>query len=96
MELHEQLELVNDEQSFLTFVKALQLDRVAAVAAESRAPSSPYGRDAGGWENVSIESFLESAIAWAEASDFGASRGLASTNPWRKFAEFLYCGKIYE
>jgi len=96
MELHQQLEAVNDEQSFLTFARALQLDRVATVAAESRAASLPYGRDAGGWENVSIESFLESALAWAEASNFGASQGLESTNPWKKFAAFLYCGKIYE
>lgn len=96
MELHEQLEAVNDEQSFLAFVKALQLDRVTAVAEESRVPPSPYGQDAGSWENVSIESFLESALAWAEASDFGANQGLASTNPWKKFAVFLYCGKIYE
>jgi len=96
MELHEQLATVNDERSFLAFARALQLDRVAAVAAESRVPSLPYGQDAGGWENVSIESFLESALAWAEASDFGASQGLASTNLWKKFAVFLYCGKIYE
>ncbi len=96
MRLHEHLETVDDERSFLAFARALQQDRMEAVAAESRAPSSPYGQDAGGWENVSIESFLESAIAWAEASDFGANQGLTSTNLWKKFAVFLYCGKIYE
>jgi len=96
MELHEQLEAVHDERSFLAFVRALQRDRVAAVAAESRSPSSPYGPDAGGWENVSIEAFLESALAWAEASDFGASQGVAPTDLWKKFAMFLYCGKVYE
>jgi hypothetical protein len=96
MELHEQLELVTDEQSFLAFARALMLDRLAAARAETSVPSSPYGRDAGSWENTSIESFLEGAISWAEDSQFGARQGLQSENPWKKFAVFLYCGKIYE
>ncbi|TAG04096.1 MAG: hypothetical protein EAZ43_05120 [Betaproteobacteria bacterium] len=96
MELHEQIEQVTDEQSFLSFARALMLDRVAAVEAEAKVGSSPYGPDAGGWENISIEDFLESAVAWADDSNFGAKQGLESTNPWKKFAVFLYCGKIYE
>jgi len=96
MELQEQLEVVTDEQSFLTFARALLVDRVAAVAAESKSPSSPFSSGARDWEKVSIESFLEAALAWAEDSNFGASQGLASTSPWKKFAVFLYSGKIYE
>lgn len=83
-----------------TFARALQLDwaaaAAAAAAAETRTLSSPYGQDAGGSENVSIESFLESALVWAEAFDVGASQGLASTSLWKKFSVFLYCVKIYE
>lgn len=96
MELHEQLELITDQTSFLAFVRALAQDRASAAQAEAKDPSSPYGPDIGGWENTSIESFLSAAVAWAEDSDFGSKQGLQSANPWKKFAVFLYCGKIYE
>jgi hypothetical protein len=80
-QLHEQLETVNDELTFLAFVRALAIDRRS---------------DAEHWENQSIESFLESACAWAEDSDFGSKQGLSAASPWRKLATLLYCGKIYE
>jgi len=80
-QLHKQLEAVDDEATFLAFVQALAVDR---------------RNDAEHWENGTIEDFLEAANAWAEASDFGASQGLSAASPWRKFATFLYCGKIYE
>lgn len=80
-QLHEQLEAVNDEATFLSFVQALAIDR---------------RKDAECWENGSIKDFLEAANAWAEASEFGAMQGLSAASPWRKFATFLYCGKIYE
>jgi hypothetical protein len=96
MELHEQLELVTDEESFLAFARALSLDRVAATEAESRSGAPSFSSATGGWENTSIERFLQAAIAWAEDSQFGSSQGLGSENPWKKFAVFLYCGKIYE
>lgn len=81
MQLHEQLETVTDEATFLAFVHALVVDRRG---------------DAAHWENESIEDFLEAASAWAEASEFGSKQGLSSASPWKKFATFLYCGKIYE
>lgn len=81
MELHEQLETVTDEETFLVFVRALVVDRRG---------------DAEHWQSGSIEGFLEAASSWAEDSEFGSKQGLASTSPWRKFATFLYCGKIYE
>lgn len=77
------LDEVNDDQTFLQFARALMED--GAVATEEN-----------GWQNSTISGFLDSAIAWAEASDFGVSQGLRSSNPWRQFAVFLYCGKIYE
>ena len=95
-ELHQILERVESPISFLEFARALVADRAASVAAESANPSSPYGPDAGGWENTTIEAYLEAAVAWAEDSSFGVSQGLQGANPWRVFATFLYCGKIYE
>lgn len=81
MELHERLDEVRDSVTFLEFAQALVKDKEA---------------NNGDWQNISIEDFLESAIAWAEDSDFGLKQGLASSNPWQQFAIFLYCGKIYE
>ena len=83
VEISDLLDQVNDEQTFFRFARALMED--GAVATEDN-----------GWQNSTISGFLESAIAWAEATDFGFSQGLLSSNPWRRFAVFLYCGKIYE
>jgi len=96
MELYQLLELVEDERSFLAFVEALYEDRRLDAEAERSSPSSPYGPTGRGWENVTVESFLQAAHAWAIDSKFGATQGLGTASPWRKFAVFLYCGKIYE
>ena len=85
------IQAVHDRESFFAFVAALAADRRASVAAEAVKPSSPYAPDAGGWENITIEAFLEAALAWA---DFG--RGLPAAPTWRDFACFLYAGKFYE
>jgi len=95
-ELMATLETVTDAESFLAFVRALVADRESAVLLEKAQPSSPHGPDAGGWENIQIETYLEAATAWAESSDFGVSQGLNPDNLWRRFAHFLYVGKIYE
>jgi hypothetical protein len=87
---------VHDRESFLTFVAALAADRRASAAAETTAPSSPYGPAAGGWENITIEDFLEAALSWAESTGMGESQGLPVGPTWSGFAAFLYCGKIYE
>jgi hypothetical protein len=81
MQMNERLEAVNDEATFLAFVDALIADR--QTNGES-------------WENNSIEGFLESASSWATDSNFGARQGLSQASLWKKFAVFLYCGKIYE
>jgi hypothetical protein len=94
--LDDMLTNVSDEKSFLKFVEALISDRTRAAEAEKENPSGPWGPDAGGWENNSIETFLESAVAWAADSNFGLNQGLTASNPWRQFAAFLIAGKIYE
>jgi hypothetical protein len=90
------LERVNSEESLLAFIVALAKDRRQAVVAERENPTSTYGPDEGGWENTSIEDFLEAAAAWAESTNFGLTEGLAADNLWKRFAVFLYLGKIYE
>jgi hypothetical protein len=74
MPLHDALQRVHDQHTFLEFARTLAADRAEAVLAEVAIRSSPYGPDAGGWENTSIESYLESAIAWAESTEFGATK----------------------
>ena len=96
MELHEVLESVSDENSFLAFVNELRKDRELSVAGQKVMPSNPYGPTQRGWENITIESFLRAAHAWAEDTNFGATQDLGNASPWKKFAVFLYCGKIYE
>lgn len=92
MELHTRLDAVVDVATFLDFARALLADR------ENTEDDfiDPFGRGRSGWENHTIEDFLAAAIAWAEASTFGATQGLEESSPWKRFATFLYCGKIYE
>jgi len=91
-ELHQVLEEVKDETSFLIFVKALIADREPH---EGRITDEVgFVED---WANNDISGFLESAVAWAESSDFGVKqRSELVENKWKQFAVFLYCGKIYE
>jgi len=94
--LNHLLNQVDSEESFLAFVASLAEDRTKAVQAEKERPSSPFGADAGAWENTSIEGFLESASAWAESTNFGLTQRHRADNPWKRFARFLYAGKVYE
>ena len=95
MELVDQLKEVKDEKSFLEFARALQADKEDENKKEKIKASNPYDSGRNGWENSTIEGFLESAIVWAEDSDFG-EHFEANANLWKKFAMFLYGGKIYE
>lgn len=90
MQLHEKLEAVTDAASFLCFVQALIEDRKNSNGVDVT------GRSDNGWESHSIEDFLEAALAWAEATEVGATQGLSDSSLWKRFATFLYCGKIYE
>ena len=92
MELHEALDRVDGPTSFIEFVEHLIADRQE----EQDDQVDMFGRGPNGWENHSIEDFLEAAVRWAKDSRFGRDQGLESVSPWKQFAEFLYCGKIYE
>ena len=90
--VHEYLDEVKDEKSFLAFAKALIEDRLPCEGQKSDEVGF-----VGDWANNSIADFLESAVAWAEDSDFGVSLEKdLQQNKWKQFAIFLYCGKIYE
>ena len=97
IDLTEMADRVNSKASFLAFVAALQADREAEVAIERAHPSSPYGPGAHGWENGSIEAFLDAMSAWAAASSGPTMQPHISEEPsWRAFARMLHAGKFYE
>ena len=91
-DLHDLLENVCDEESFFIFVSALQADKEDESAKDKANPSNPYSHGYNGWQNSTIEGYLESAIAFTEDSQ----PWNAEQNLWKKFALFLYGGKIYE
>ena len=93
-ELHELLEEVEDKASFLRFVHALIADRIDEAEKEKKKPGSSYGAGANGWENGTIESYLEASVACAE--DHGNKNLLTEKASYKSFANFLYAGKIYE
>ena len=94
--LSDALEAVHDEESFLQFLLALRDDREASVAQEKFAPSSPHGLDAGGWENITIERFFDTAVRWARDSVNGNPFYKRPDNPWRRCADILFAATGYE
>jgi len=90
------LDAVVDEQSFIAFLAALAEDWELEREIETAKPSPPYGPGARGWENGTIGAFLESSAAWAESSSAGLAFYVVPQNPWRRCADIIYMGKIYE
>lgn len=90
------LNAVNDRETFLVFVQKLIEDWKDEVRKEEASPSPPFSRGANGWENGSIDTFLDAAADRAECTNFGISQGASPDNLWQGFARFLYMGKIYE
>lgn len=95
-DLHKLANAVEDEKSFLCFVSALAADWEEERRLDAQNPPSPYGPGALGWENGSIGAFLEAAHAWAEASAAGTQFYQVPANPWRRAAQILLAGKLYE
>lgn len=92
MELDKLLEKVNDEQSFIEFAKALQADKEDEEFKVKANPANPYSQGCYGWESNTINQFLDSAIAYTQDN----TAWKKETNLWKKFAYFLYGGKVYE
>ena len=95
-ELLHMLNSVCDEVSFISFLNALSKDKADEARKERESPSSPYGPGANGWENDTIDDFLESAAAWAQNSIAGMKSYQQPTNVWTRCADILHGGKIYE
>ncbi|WP_081466396.1 hypothetical protein [Collimonas fungivorans] len=89
-------ESVVDEKTFTQFLAVLSTDWFVEKEIEEATPSSPYSSGALGWENSSIGAFLDSSFRWAICSQSGLQHYDVPTNPWRRAADILAMGKIYE
>jgi hypothetical protein len=87
---------VSDEQCFIRLLQKMALDREDEQQKELAAPSSPYGPGAKGWQNGSIEAFLEAAAAWAEATQDTSSVEPKANDIWRRAAQIVVAGAFYE
>ncbi|MDN7427002.1 hypothetical protein CFB89_24815 [Burkholderia sp. AU16741] len=94
--LQDALERVVDERSLIHFLRVLGHDWHTERQLEADSPLSPYAHAALGWENRSIGEYLEAMIDWAEASEEGLRFYDVPDNPWRRIADILFAGKIYE
>ncbi len=87
---------VTDEVSFLAILKRLARDREDEVRKEVATPSHPMCPGANGWENGSIETYLDAAHAWGDVSIDGDPFYEPLTNPWTRVAQILLAGKYYQ
>jgi hypothetical protein len=94
MELHELLEDVKDRETFVNFVKALIQNCREADELTQQNPEKFQWSGALGWENGSIDTYLDAALACFEGGKSHQDKPEEIT--WKRFAEFLYGGKIYE
>lgn len=91
--LEQARDAVRDEESLIHFVQVLASDFAADREEAARSPPHFAAPGPRGWENGTVDAFLESAAAWVEES---RGRQPAEPNPWRRFADILYAGKLYE
>lgn len=90
------LDTVNDEDSFLDFLDAMAEEFAKSQAVEAKVPSPPFSQGAMGWENSRIDTFLDAAIRGAEQTAKLPDWKNKDDNVWRRCAEIIYFGKVYE
>ena len=91
MELYKLLQKVNSKETFFEFVDALKLDRLDEIEKGKIEKSSPYGPGINGWQNVTIEGFLDGIHSYGQDSS-----EIKDEPDWKCFALLLYAGKMYE
>jgi hypothetical protein len=91
MDLDDLLEKVNSKQSFFDFVEALRDDKIKEDEKEKIKKSDPNEPGANGWQNGSIDAFLDAMYAFGQDSS-----SITEQPDWKGFALILYAGKFYE
>ncbi|AWF81005.1 hypothetical protein BTJ40_09370 [Microbulbifer sp. A4B17] len=87
---------VHNEETFILFLEALAADRLDEEEHEKASPTNPYGRGHNGWEHETIGQYLDASAAWANSSINGSPVLPKEVNPWKRMAQILHAGKIYE
>nr|WP_198984255.1 hypothetical protein [Herbaspirillum sp. ASV7] len=99
-EMERQLEsardAVVDEVSFINFLNVLSADWFAETELHAASPQSPYSAGALGWENGCIGTFLQASARWVENSRNDLQFYEVPANPWRRVADIMFMGKIYD
>jgi hypothetical protein len=83
-------DLVDSRESFMQFLAVLREHRAAAVGEARVQPPGGFDVGPGGWENWTIEEFLEAMEGYA--SDIN----LPEQPTWAFVARLLLAGKGYE
>ena len=88
---------VDSKKSFLRFLQALAEDAEAAATELKRTSDGKVNPRPRGWENGSIEAFLDAMSAWADSTS-GITRKpmVPEQASWSVFAQILLAGKFYE
>ena len=81
---------VDSPESFLNFLAVLREHRAAAVEAARKSPPNAFDVGPGGWENWTLDEFLEALEAYAH------DISLPPQPTWDDFARLLLAGKGYE
>ncbi|MEJ5219104.1 hypothetical protein WG622_12685 [Cognatishimia sp. D5M38] len=96
IDLQEIASKVEDFPAFLAFLEAMRKDWANTFASAGLQNPNTYGADCG-WENTTIDSFLEAAVAGARDNRLGDPDGTHyGSNPWKLATEVLLLGKLYE
>lgn len=79
--LFDELNKVDDEESLIKFLKIVSKD---------------YKDNENEWQNKNISDYFERASEWAEISNKRIAHYEKQDNPWKRMADIVYMGKIYE
>jgi hypothetical protein len=92
----EALNNVTDEARFRAFLRLLAEDRQEEKAHEVEHGQKKWSEGINGWQTADLADYLFSAHSWAESSKNGLPLYKKPDNSWKRVADILLAGKIYE
>jgi hypothetical protein len=92
----EALNNVTDETSFRVFLRLLAEDRQEEKDYEAEYGQKKWSEGVNGWQTADLADYLFNAHAWAESSKNGLPLYKKPENSWKRIADILFAGKIYE
>lgn len=83
---------VVDKDTFVHFLNILRDDLKLTEEHEARNPSTPFGPNPFGWENIKLYDFLEACAAYTGDAQFSDRH----RTTWKTLAQIMLAGKYYE